>query len=504
MKRLLSFLLTLSFVLSAAILPASAATLTESDAPVVPEIAVNAYSAILMDMDSGEILFDYDADEQNYPASTTKIMTAYLCCKYGNPKDNVTVSSSAFSNISALASTGGLEVGEKMTVHRLLQALLVVSASEAANVVGEYISGSHEEFVNLMNEEAQALGCTGTHFANCHGLPNDDHYTTAHDLARIARAAMEYEEIRDIVGSAVTTMEATNMSPAKTITSTNGILPGSSYPQYDYEYAIGIKTGHTYPAGYCLISAADNNGRRLLCVIMGCGSRESSFAQTIDLYEWGYENYEAILYGREPAEPEASQEPPEEDSTVEDSVLEESMLEDSTVELQAPVETVAPAEPLVPSMVPAADPVLSQPEATEEAPEKDSLLTTIRELSPLTILFVLLALVALIGGIALLASARRKGKRQNPGKKKADKARKTKKAKQSKQRKQAKKAPPVYQEEYEDDLYYEDEYFDEEYEDEYLDEDQEYEDDEYYDDEYYDGDDEYYDEGEDEYFDDDE
>ncbi|MDD6023956.1 MAG: D-alanyl-D-alanine carboxypeptidase [Oscillospiraceae bacterium] len=316
MKRFPALVLVFLFMLSTVILPVCAAdTLNENDSPMAERITVSAKAAILINMDTGETLYEYDADEQNYPASTTKVMTAYLCLKYGDPKDIVTVSSSAFSNISQRASTGGLVVGETMTVHRLLQALLVVSASEAANVVGEYISGSHEEFVNLMNEEAQALGCTGTHFANCHGLPNPDHYVTARDMAIIATAAMQYEEFREIVGSAVTTMEKTNKHGAQVITSTNGILPGSSYPNYNYEYAIGIKTGHTEPAGYCLISAADKDGLRLLCVVLGCGSRTSSFDQTIKLYDWGYENYDLLTQGDttvptpEPVEPEEEPSP---------------------------------------------------------------------------------------------------------------------------------------------------------------------------------------------------
>lgn len=316
MKRISALVLILLFTLSSVILPVCASDrLNESDSPMADPITISAKAAILINMDTGETLYEYDADEQNYPASTTKVMTAYLCLKYGDPKDEVTVSSSAFSNISQRASTGGLVVGETMTVHRLLQALLVVSASEAANVVGEYISGTHEEFVNLMNEEAQALGCTGTHFANCHGLPNPDHYVTARDMAIIATAAMQYEEFRDIVGSAVTTMEKTNKHGEQVITSTNGILPGSSYPNYNYEYAIGIKTGHTEPAGYCLISAADKDGLRLLCVVLGCGSRTGSFDQTIKLYNWGYENYDLLTYGYtavptpEPAEPEPEETP---------------------------------------------------------------------------------------------------------------------------------------------------------------------------------------------------
>ena len=111
---------------------------------------------------------------------------------------------------------------------------------------------------------------------------------------------MEYQEFRDIVGSATTVMEATNCSPEQTVVSTNGILPGSRYTEYNYPYAIGIKTGHTSVAGYCLVSAADKEGTRLLCVVMGTSGRLTSFAETIKLFEWGYDNYDMLTYGQEP------------------------------------------------------------------------------------------------------------------------------------------------------------------------------------------------------------
>lgn len=386
MKRRITCLILVLYMAALLITPAMAAnTVIEEDMPVAEPISVTAYAAILMDMDTGKVLFEKDADELNHPASTTKVMTAYLCLKYGNINDTVTVSQDAFSNLSTQASTGGLKVGEEMSVHRLLQCLLVVSASEAANVVGEYISGSHQEFVNLMNEEAAALGCENTNFANCHGLPNFDHMTTARDLAIIARAAMEYEEFREIVGTAETVMEATNKNAAQTIISTNGILPGSSYPSYQYEYAIGIKTGHTSFAGYCLIAAAEKDGHTLLSVILGTGSRTSSFRQTVNLFEWGFENYDLLNY--EPAvidtgdgqnleeamlEGENPEEVPEggEDGELEGINAEElAAAEEGSV-----VEEVSPEEPAVEESAeeaPAATPVsqtTSAPAASETTP----------------------------------------------------------------------------------------------------------------------------------------
>lgn len=389
MKRLLALLLSLVLMAGFLVPAAAGDLLIEQDAPAADDISVTAYAAYLMDMDTGVTLYQYKADEKNYPASTTKIMTAYLCLKYGDPKDIVTVKSSAFEDLSQAASTGNLVVGETMSVHRLLQSLLVVSASEAANVVAEYISGSREKFVDLMNQEAQELGCTGTHFANCHGLPNSDHYTTARDLAIIAQAAMEYEEFREIVGSAVTTLAATNVHGTQQITSTNGVLPGSSYPGYSYPYAIGIKTGHTSVAGYCLVSAADKDGRRLLCVVMGCGSRTASFSQTVRLFEWGYENYDALTYGMDVPDPELPDESDNQDSTLEEA---EPM---SVQEAAAPPPTPTILEvPTAP--VSAEEPELSPSASVAPADSSNNLVPILIVLIVAAVLIVLLLVVLVV------------------------------------------------------------------------------------------------------------
>ena len=284
----------------------------------------------------------------------------------------VTVSETAIDAIPSTASQWGLVPGEELSVHQLLQLMLVVSASEATTVAAEYVAGDIESFVDMMNERAEELGCTGTHFVNTHGFPNSEHYSTARDLSKIAMEAMKYEEFREIVATAVTEIEPTNYSRAYSITSTNGLLPGSRYPEYDYPYAIGIKTGHTSYAGFCLVSAADKDGLRLLSVVMGTPSRESSFAQTIELFEWGYENYDLLNYGKEPKSgpamvdpntlPEA---PDEEDETKEDQEVTPSpshvpspspspSLTPPPIETYAPVAAAAPVASAEPAPVPVA------------------------------------------------------------------------------------------------------------------------------------------------------
>ena len=371
-RALRSILLCILYIFFCAAPAMAAGTVTEQDAPVAEDLWLNAYSAILLDMDTGEVLYESNADEQNYPASTTKMMTALLTLENGDPKDMVTVSETAIDAIPSTASQWGLVPGEELSVHQLLQLMLVVSASEATTVAAEYVAGDIESFVDMMNERAEELGCTGTHFVNTHGFPNSEHYSTARDLSKIAMEAMKYEEFREIVATAVTEIEPTNYSRAYSITSTNGLLPGSRYPEYDYPYAIGIKTGHTSYAGFCLVSAADKDGLRLLSVVMGTPSRESSFAQTIELFEWGYENYDLLNYGKEPKSgpamvdpntlPEA---PDEEDETKEDQEVTPSpshvpspppspSLTPPPIETYAPVAAAAPVASAEPAPVPVA------------------------------------------------------------------------------------------------------------------------------------------------------
>lgn len=418
MKRVLSLILSVMMLFGICVSPVFASdAIVENDRPMAENIDVNAYAAIVIDMASGQVLYDHNSDEINYPASTTKIMTAYLTLKYGDPKDKVTVSEDAFSDLGTMASTWDTKVGEEMTVHRALQAMLVVSASECANVLGEYISGDRKEFVNLMNEEAEALGCVNTHFTNCHGLPSSEHYTTAHDLALIAMAAMEYEEFRDIVGSAVTILEATDIHSEQHITSTNGLLPGSSYPEYNYPYAIGIKTGHTSVAGYCLVSAADKDDTELLCVVMGCGSREGSFAQTIKLYDWAYENYEILTWGSEsgkkpaPDAPEYEEVKPHEES----SLLEEegSLLEAkptptvSAVPTQEPAPTVSPIQDVTPTDTAASETASPEPVAAASLTQ-----TMLPVLIFLGVAFVLLVILVILLIVTLSRRSRRKKRRK--------------------------------------------------------------------------------------------
>ena len=259
-----------------------------------------------MDADSGRVLYEQNAHGKVYPASITKVMTCLLTLEAVDRgelslEQTVTASSALHTGIGEGASTADIKEGEQIRIIDLLYAALIPSANEACNVVAEYVCGSISAFVQRMNERAQALGCTGTHFANPHGLPNDDHYTTAHDLYRITKEALSHELFATICNTVKHTVPATNLSDERTLSNTNGLINPESpmYRGYYYEYAKGVKTGHTDAAGYCLISTAEKDGVRLLCVVLGGkgttranGTTDfGSFSDTLTAYRWVFANY---------------------------------------------------------------------------------------------------------------------------------------------------------------------------------------------------------------------
>ena len=270
---------------------------TSSALPSAPAYTVRAKSAMLIELNTDQILLEQDADKQVYPASLTKIMTCLLTLEHGNLSDVVTVSESALENLSIYGSTAGLQVGEQLTVEELLYCMMLSSANEACNVAAEYIAGSVDAFVDMMNEEAAALGCTGTHFANPHGLHDENHYTTARDLSLITKEALKNETFRTITSTVTHEVPATNLSGPRTLTTTNLLeTPGT---QYYYEYAAGVKTGFTTPAGLCLISTADNGKLKLLSVVCGAEAVQldngeqvnENFTETKALFEYGFSNF---------------------------------------------------------------------------------------------------------------------------------------------------------------------------------------------------------------------
>ena len=165
------------------------------------DVAIQGPSAVVMDIDSGTVLYDKGGEDQHYPASITKIMTGLLAVEHGNLKDTVTFSDKAIDNVRNDSSNIARDVGEKMTLEECLYGMFLASANECAWAIAEHIGGSEPKFIDMMNEKAKELGCTHTHFANPNGLHMDDHYTCASDMAKIACAAYKNPEIAKIVGT---------------------------------------------------------------------------------------------------------------------------------------------------------------------------------------------------------------------------------------------------------------------------------------------------------------
>lgn len=276
-------------------------------ASALADPATIAASALVVEKSSGQVLYTKNEDEQVYPASTTKIMTALLVLEAADRGDidlyGTVVASDTFGgDLAEDGSTVDIQPGEEMTVEELLNCVLISSANEACNILAEHVSGSIDTFVALMNERAEELGCTGTHFANPHGLPNENHYTTAHDMYLMFNEALMYPLFTEIAGTASKTLPMTNMSDIRVLENTDSLIDPDS--EYYYEYANGGKTGYTKAAGQCLISSATSGDLELICVLMGANIRgeseadiftdapeENNFTAATALYEWAFANY---------------------------------------------------------------------------------------------------------------------------------------------------------------------------------------------------------------------
>ena len=264
------------------------ATNNDTDAP---EIVSGA--AILIDNETNRVLYDKNANERMFPASTTKIMTAILVLENCDLDETVTASYDALMSIPEGYVTAEIQGEEQFTVEQLLEMLLVHSANDAANVLAEYVGGSIESFISMMNTKVNELGLSNTHFTNAYGLQEDNHYTTAYDLAKIMQYCIQNDDFRRIAGSVSCSIPATNKSGVRSYTSTNQlILPDS--PNY-YSYVTVGKTGFTTEAGRCLVSCAYRNDIELTCVILGGtlsdDSISSRFTDSISLYQYGFNHF---------------------------------------------------------------------------------------------------------------------------------------------------------------------------------------------------------------------
>ena len=259
---------------------------------------VNAKAALLMDYESGRMLYGLNEKDTEYPASITKVMTALLTLEAVDQGvltlDQPVTAPSLVNDMDPTGSSADIKEGEVLTVEQLLYCMMLVSANEAACILAETVSGSQDAFVALMNQRAQELGCTGTHFVNPNGLHDPNHYSTAWDIYLITREAMKNETFMKICGTAAYVVPATNKSEERELYTTNSLISNWRIMGYQYDGADGIKTGSTEESGYCLLSTAKRSGRRLVAVVLGCkgsGATVESFSETAKLYNWAYNNF---------------------------------------------------------------------------------------------------------------------------------------------------------------------------------------------------------------------
>ena len=254
--------------------------------------ALGAESAILMDVQTGAILYEKNIHETLYPASITKILTALIVMEQCSLDEIVTYSYEAVNSINWQTDSNiAIKAGEQITVEQSLYGLLVGSANEVAYALAEHVSGSVDAFAGLMNERAKELGCVDSHFTNANGIFDEDHYTSAYDMALIARAFFSNDLLCKMSGTATYTIpRSATVSEELFISSKNQLYPGKPYA---YEYLIGSKTGYTSEARQTLVSCAQKDGMKLVCVVMKEES-PSQFTDTVELFNYGFSSFRMV------------------------------------------------------------------------------------------------------------------------------------------------------------------------------------------------------------------
>ena len=252
--------------------------------------AITAEGAILMESDTGTILYGKNIDEKLYPASTTKMLTCLIAAENCSLDEMVTFSQNAVNSVPSDGSSIGVNVGDSMPMEECLYAILVASANEVATAVGEHVAGSEEAFVAMMNEKAKELGCTDSHFANCNGLFNENHYTSAHDLALIARAFFNNSTLYRIGNTPTHHFTPTATQPNDFYKTNKHKLINGEIP---YDGIIGGKTGYTDEARQTLVTGCERNGMRLICVVLK-EEAPAQFTDTATLFDYGYQNFTKV------------------------------------------------------------------------------------------------------------------------------------------------------------------------------------------------------------------
>lgn len=259
--------------------------------PEGPEVVSS--SAIVMEANTGTILYEKNSHDVHYPASITKILTTLLAIENSNMDEVVTFSHDAVFNTEG--SGIARDVGEEMTMEQCLYGVMLASANECAYAVAEHVAGDIGSFVKMMNDRAAALGCQNTHFNNCNGLPDEQHYTSVYDMALIAREAYQNETFRIICGTKTYTIPFTNKHTDEEtfLQNHHQMLYPLKTRQYLYDYCTGGKTGYTTVANNTLVTYAEKDGMTLICVVMDAPS-SAHYTDTRALFDFCFDNFKLM------------------------------------------------------------------------------------------------------------------------------------------------------------------------------------------------------------------
>lgn len=278
LQKIASFLCALS-LLPALVLPAAAL--------VQPELILDSESAIVMCAETGQVLYAKNPDEQLYPASITKILTGMVALKYGDLDEIITMSRTAYRSVPRDSAHIDLKTGEKLVMRDAMYALSLVSANDAAACIAEAVGGSIPAFADMMNEEAQAAGAVNSHFNNPHGLPDENHYTTARDMALITRRAIETPGFLEIFSTLEYTMAPTSRKKEMPLTSRNQFTDGL----LECPGLLFSKTGWTLSAQGTLVTAARQGDVTLIAVVMKSPELEQKYADTQALFDYAFGSF---------------------------------------------------------------------------------------------------------------------------------------------------------------------------------------------------------------------
>ena len=267
-------------------------SMTATAAPEWPsDVSIQADAGIVMDSDTGTVLYGKNMDQPYYPASITKILTALIVLEQCDLNEMVTFSHDDVYNVEAGSSSAGIDEGDVLTVRDCLYALLLASANESANALACHVSGSREAFAQLMNEKARSLGCTGSRFNNPSGLNDENHYTTAHDMALIARAAIQNPEFLTINGTRSYQLAPTKRTPEGGYVAIHHKMLNKNEAVY-YPGAFAGKTGYTSLAGNTLVTCARKNDMTLIAVVLN--GHQSHYSDTKALFDFGFRNFQSL------------------------------------------------------------------------------------------------------------------------------------------------------------------------------------------------------------------